>query len=401
MPLKKIVIDTENFAILAVKLVAMALKKLVKFIVLIHISYLLLTSCQPQTQEQAAPLPTQEEERLAKQISYMNEVIEDYPNVADYYFRRAVLNLEAKKENLAQRDIDQAIALDSNKAEYYFVKAKTHEIKEEYDKALTSVKKAEEKGFVQIEADMLMGKMYYHAKDFSKAMTYLGKVQEILPNLAEVHYYRGLTYFQTQDTTNAVSYLNKAIELKKDYKEAYRALIDLYNNYGAYKIALRYTSEAIRNCEKDAYFYYAHGRALWNLKSIDSAMVLYSQAFDLDATIWQAGYQLGLYCVNKKNYVKAEQYLSKVLVQKPDIEQGHYLLAAIYEYHLKQLTDALRHYQRAQLMDKENEQIAADIRRVVRKIEYEEYKKSPQYMLDLLRKQKEEQLQQLQKRDSL
>jgi tetratricopeptide (TPR) repeat protein len=108
-----------------------------------------------------------------------------------------------------------------------------------------------------------------------------------------------------------------------------------------------------------------------------------------------------LYYVNKKNYLKAEQYLSKVLAQKPDIEQGHYLLAAIYEYHLKQLTDALRHYQRAQLMDKENEQIAADIRRVVRKIEYEEYKKSPQYMLDLLRKQKEEQLQQLQRKDSL
>jgi tetratricopeptide (TPR) repeat protein len=400
LPLRKIIVYKENFANLAGKLVSMTLQKLIKDLILIHISCLFLASCQTQMQEQAAPLPAQEE-ILAKQISYMNEVIEDYPNVADYYFRRAVLNLEAKKENLAQKDIDQAIALDSNKAEYYFIKAKIHEIRQEYPNALSSIKKAEEMGFTQLEADLLVGKMYYHAKDFAKAMSYLAKVQEILPNSAEIYYYRGLTYFQIQDTANAVSYLKKAIEFKRDYKESYRALIDLYNGYGAYKMALRYTSEAIKNCGRDAYFYYAHGRALWHLKSIDSAMVFYQQAFDLDAMIWQAGYQLGLYYVNKKNYLKAEQYLSKVLAQKPDIEQGHYLLAAIYEYHLKQLTDALRHYQRAQLMDKENEQIAADIRRVVRKIEYEEYKKSPQYMLDLLRKQKEEQLQQLQRKDSL
>jgi tetratricopeptide (TPR) repeat protein len=364
--------------------------------------FALSLSCQQQIQERTAPLPAQEEEALAKKISYMNDVIEDYPNVAEYYFRRAVLNLEAKKENLAQRDIEQAISLDSTKSEYYFIKAKIHEIRDEYKASLEAIQKAESKGFSQIEADMLMGKMCYYVKDYAKAASYLGKVQEVLPNLSEMRYYRGLTYFQTQDTANAVIYLNQAIDLKKDYKEAYRALIDLYNNYGAYKTAIRYSQRAIQNCEKDASFFYAYGKSLWGLRSYDSSMVLYNQAFELDSTIWQAGYQLGLYCVNKKNYVAAEKYLSKVLVQKPDIEKGHYLLAAIYEFHLKRLTDALRHYQRASAMDRENTQIQLDIQRVVKKIEYEEYKKSPQYMLDLLKRQKEAQLQQeLQKADSL
>jgi tetratricopeptide (TPR) repeat protein len=375
-------------------------------IILLKIKVLILSialfSCQQQIQEQTAPLPEPQEIILAKQISYMNEVIEEYPNVATYYFRRAVLNLEAKKENLAQKDIDQAIALDSSKAEYYFIKAKVHEIRNEYKESLLSAQKAENKGFTQIEANILIGKMYYYSKDYSKAGIYLDKAKEVLPNMPEISYYRGLTYFQTQDTANAISFLNKAINLKKDYKEAYRALIDMYNNYGAYKTALNYATQAINNCGKEAYFYYAHGRSLWGLKDYDSSMVLYNQAFEIDSTLWQAGYQLGIYCVNKKNYIKAEKYLSKVLIQKPDIEQGQYLLAAIYEYHLKQLTDALRHYQRAALLDRENEQIAMDIRRVVKKIEYEEFKKSPQYMLDLLQKQRQTQFQQdLQKKDSL
>ncbi len=361
-----------------------------------------MMACQQQIQEKTAPLPEPSAIALTKKISYMNDVINDYPDVADYYFRRAVLNLEARKENLAQKDINQAILLDSTKAEYYFIKAQIHEIKEEYKDALVAGLKAESKGFKEIDADMLMGKMSYYAKDYKKAAFYLDKVQEVLPNLAETKYYRGITYFQTKDTAHAIEYLNQAIILKKDYKEAYKALTDLYNNYGAYKIALRYTQKAIENCGKDASFYFAYGRSLWALRSYDSAIVRYGQAFDMDSTIWQAGYQLATYCISKQNYVGAERYLTKVLVEKPDIERGHYLLAAIYEYHLKKPNDALKHYQSAALLDKQNPQIQMDIRRTIKKIEYEEYKKSPEYMLDFMKRQKEAQLQkEIQKSDSL
>lgn len=369
---------------------------------------LLFTACQQQIQEKTAPVLGLSEETLTKKISYMNSVIEDYPAVADYYFRRAVLNLEARKENLAQKDINQALLLDSTKASYYFVKAKIHEIRGEYKASLLAAQQAESKGFKEIDADMLMGKMSYYAKDYRNAGLYLDKVQEVLPELPEMRYFRGLTYFQTQDTANAIAYLNKAIELKKEYREAYRALVDLYSNYGAHKTAIRYSKAAIKNCEKvgsqrdDASFYFSFGRSLWALRSYDSAIVLYSQAFELDSTIWQAGYQVAMYCINKKNYEKAEKYLTKVVLQKSDIENGDYLLAAIYEYHLKRLIDALKHYQRAANLDRQNLQIQADIRRIVKKIEYEEYRKSPQYMLDLLQKQKGTQLQQaVQKKDSL
>jgi tetratricopeptide (TPR) repeat protein len=363
---------------------------------------LLVMACQQQIQEKTAPLPEPNAIALTKKISYMNDVINDYPDVADYYFRRAVLNLEAKKENLAQKDINQAILLDSTKAEYYFIEAQIHEIREEYKEALVAGLKAESKGFKEIDADMLMGKMSYYAKDYKKAAFYLDKVQEVLPNLAETKYYRGVTYFQTKDTAHAIEYLNQAIILKKDYKEAYKALTDLYNNYGAYKIALRYTQKAIENCGKDASFYFSYGRSLWALRSYDSAVVRYGQAFELDPTMWQAGYQLATYCISKQNYVDAEKYLTKVLVEKPDIERGHYLLAAIYEYHLTRLDDALKHYQSAALVDKQNPQIQMDIRRTTKKIEYEEYRKSPEYMLDFMKRQKEAQLQtEMQKKDSL
>lgn len=379
------------------------------FILFFHCALLpFLVACQQQIQEKTAPLLAQDEEALAKKIGYMNDVIEDYPNIADYYFRRAVLNLEARKENLAQKDINQALLLDSARAEFYFIKAKIHEIRGEYKESLAAAQSAERRGFREIDADMLIGKMSYHVNDYHKAGLYLDRVRKVLPDLAEMCYYRGLTYFQTRDTANSVVHLNKAIELKKDYGEAYRALIDLYNNYGAYKTAIGYTRKAIKNCgqagskKDEAAFYFSYGRSLWALQSYDSAIVLYSQAFELDSTIWQAGYQVAMYCINKKNYEKAEKYLTKVLVQKTDIENGHYLLAAIYEYHLKRMIDALKHYQRAANLDRQSPQIQMDIRRVVKKIEYEEYRKSPQYTLDILQKEKGIQLQQrIQKKDSL
>lgn len=363
---------------------------------------LLLFACEEQVQEQTAPLPTQTNDALAKKINYMNNVISENPNVADYYFRRATLNLEASKENLAQKDIDQALYLDSSKAEYYFIKAKIHEIRREYDSSLYAGKRAEDMGYKEIDADMLMGKMNFYAKNNLKANDYFKKVEEALPNLPALWYYKGINFFQLKDTAQSVASLQQALRLKDDYCEVYQALIDIYNNYGAYKVALKYARTATTHCPQQASFFFSVGRSLWAMRSYDSAIVLYAKAFDMDSTIWQAGYQVATYCISKQNYVTAEKYLSKTLRQKPNIERGHYLLAAIYEYHLKRLNEALRNYQRASLADRENLVIQGDIRRVVKKIEFEEYRKSPQYMLDLMKRQQESQLQQqIQKKDSL
>jgi tetratricopeptide (TPR) repeat protein len=361
-----------------------------------------LWSCEEQVQEQTAPLPNQTNDALAKKITYMNNVISENPNVAEYYFRRAALNLEANKENLAQKDIDQALVLDSSKAEYYFIKAKIHEIRREYDSSLYAGKKAEQMGYKEIDADMLMGKMNFYAKNYPKANEYFKKVEEALPNLPQLWYYKGINFFQLKDTAQSISSLRQALRLKQDYCEVYQALVDIYNNYGAYKIALQYARIATAQCPQQASFYFALGRSMWAMRSYDSAIVLYSRAFDMDSTIWQAGYQVATYCISKQNYVTAEKYLVKALRQKPNIERGHYLLGAIYEYHLKKMNEALRSYQRASLADRENIQIQTDIRRVVKKIEYEEYKKSPQFTLDLLKRQQEAQLQQqIPKKDSL
>jgi tetratricopeptide (TPR) repeat protein len=362
----------------------------------------MLVGCEEQVQEQNAPLPTLNSDALAKKISYMNNIISQNPSVADYYFRRAALNLEAKKENLAQKDIDQALFLDSSKAEYYYIKAKIHEIRKEYDSSFYAGKKAEAMGYKEIDADMLMGKMSYYAKNYSKANEYFQKVEQALPNLPELWYYKGINFFQMKDTAQSVASLKQAIHLKQDYCEVYQALIDIYNNYGDYRVALTYARVAVRYCPQQASFFFALGRSMWATQRYDSSIVLYAKAFDMDSTLWQAGYQVAIYSINKQNYINAEKYLSKVVRQRPNIERGHYILGAIYEYHLIRLGDALRSYQRASLADRENQQVQMDIRRVVKKIEYEEYKKSPQYTLDIMKRQQETQLQQqIQKKDSL
>jgi len=337
--------------------------------------------------DEVVPIPQNSSEDIQKKVEFLGEVIEDYPEKPEYYYRRAVLYLHLNKERLAKTDIENALKLDSLAGKYHFIHAQILDIMGESEQALKSANRAQSQKARDIELDMLLGKLYFENQKPQKSVLHLQKIEKIFPKRPEVHYYKGKSYFALEDTSHAVHSFVTATVLRPDYPEAYEALGKLFNEYRKPHTALRYINKGIQNCKRKAPLYFMAGHTNRKLSRYNKAMECFKNAVKSDSTFWQASLYLSNYFLRRESFGAGKKYLEIALSVNPDIKNGYLRLGWLYEKYVKNYKTALTHYQKAQTKDAENEGIQKAIDRVNRKIADEEYKKSPEYQekLRLLR----------------
>lgn len=345
--------------------------------------------------EKLPPLDNPKTTDINQQITFMSAIIDENPNVATYYYRRSLLFYENNQLVPAQQDIDKALSLDKNNGNFFFVKALILAQSKQLLQALSAALMAETKGLRKVDLFLLLSRLYYETSQPIQAVLYLRKVKEILPNNAEVYYYQGLISYDVADTLNTVRYMEKALSFKTDYLEAYTYLVRLYLKYEKPTVALRYLQKAMQDATmaKNAGLNKLYGDVLVKLdRKEDKFEVIswYEKAVALDSTQWEAAYTVAQYYLSKKNYPTAANYLEKALKTRKNIEGGYYLLAAVYEYHIKDFTKAKGAYQIAQQLQPLNTEIQSDIARMERRIAYEEYKKTPEYQRELAKRKQGE-----------
>jgi len=345
--------------------------------------------------EKLPPLASPTAANTTQQITFMSSIIEENPQVAEYYYRRSLLFYENNQLVAAQQDIEKALSLDKNNGNFFFVKALILAQSKQPLQALSAALMAETKGLRKVDLFLLLSRLYYETSQPIQAVLYLRKVKEILPNNAEVYYYQGLISYDVADTLNTVRYMEKALSFKTDYLEAYTYLIKLYLKNAKPTVALRYLQKAMQDATmaKNAGLNKMYGDVLQQLdRKEEKAEIIawYEKAVALDSTQWEAAYAVAQYYLSKKNYPTAANYLEKALKTRKNIEGGYYLLAAVYEYHIKNFAQAKNAYQIAQQLQPLNTNIQADIARMERRIAYEEYKKTPEYQRELAKRKQEE-----------
>jgi tetratricopeptide (TPR) repeat protein len=342
------------------------------------------------------PLPDATNNNTDKKIAYLSKLIQDNQANAEVFYQRATLNLSIGKENLALIDIDRALALKNNEPTYYWVRALALDQKADFAGALAAARKAEnmnlDKGIQPAPNTFkLMGKWHYLQKDTAAARRYLAAAQQAFPDHAEVYYYLGLLSKDAGDSVRTVSNLRTAIGLQPNYPQAYTALIDFYKKRGSRRWATAVAAEAVEQCPNQPQLMETYADLLMLGEEREAAaMKWYQQAADLQPDNWRLHYIVGMYHYRERHYNEAEKYLKNALAVKPDLEKALYSLGTIYEYQRKSLPDALAQYERAAQITPYDTTVTYSVRRVKKKIAYEEYKKSPQYILDQMRKRKEE-----------
>ena len=354
-------------------------------------------ACTPTEDDQPMPpLPNSTNNDTDKKIAYLSKIIQDNQANADVFYQRALLNLSIGKENLALFDIDRALALKNNEPNYYWVRALALDQKADFAGALSAARKAEvlnlERGIQPSPNTFkLMGKWYYLQKDTAAARRYLASAQQSFPDHAEVYYYLGLLSKDVNDSVRTVSHLRTAIDLQPNYPEAYTALIDFYRKRGSRRAATAVAAEAVEQCPNQPRLMENYADLLMLSEDRESAaMRWYQQAADLLPENWRLNYIVGMYHYRERHYNQAEKYLKNALAVKPDLEKALYGLGTIYEYQRKNLPEALAQYERAAQIAPYDTTVTYSVRRVKKKIAYEAYKQSPQYILDQMRKRKEE-----------
>jgi tetratricopeptide (TPR) repeat protein len=353
--------------------------------------------CMPKEDNQPMPpLPDATNNNTDKKIAYLSKLIQDNQANAEVFYQRATLNLSIGKENLALIDIDRALALKNNEPTYYWVRALALDQKADFAGALAAARKAEnmnlDKGIQPAPNTFkLMGKWHYLQKDTAAARRYLAAAQQAFPDHAEVYYYLGLLSKDAGDSVRTVSNLRTAIGLQPNYPQAYTALIDFYKKRGSRRWATAVAAEAVEQCPNQPQLMETYADLLMLGEEREAAaMKWYQQAADLQPDNWRLHYIVGMYHYRERHYNEAEKYLKNALAVKPDLEKALYSLGTIYEYQRKSLPDALAQYERAAQITPYDTTVTYSVRRVKKKIAYEEYKKSPQYILDQMRKRKEE-----------
>jgi tetratricopeptide (TPR) repeat protein len=355
--------------------------------------FLLLAACKQVdlSSDKIPPLLNNSQKTTAQQIALLNEIIAEDPEVAAYYYRRAVLYVEAKNYIKAFQDINQTLKLRGDKSNYFFLQALVLEALKNYPEALKSAEIAEKKGLKQVDLYMLLAKLYYQNKQPIKAVAYLNKVKQLLPQKPEIYYYQGLISYDVEDTLRTVQCMQEALKIAPAYTDAYKYLFRLRQKLQQPYRALEVLKTAMEQpaLRQDAELNEMYGDILLELKEKATAMNWYEKAIALDTTKWKAAYTLGKFHLEEKHYQLGVNYLLKASKTNPKIEDADYLLGLVYEYHLKDFVKAKQAYEKAVALQPTNAEKAELVKKMERKIAYEEYRKSPQYIIDLIKKRQD------------
>lgn len=371
-------------------------KHLIDYI-FIGLLVLLNWRCLPVSEKESMPpLPNESNTDVEKKINYLSKIIQNNQANAEVFYQRAALNLSIGKENLALADIDRALTLKSDQAEYYYLKALALDQKGDFANALAAARKAQlleqQEGILPSPTSFqFIGKLYYLQKDTAQARRYLVAAQQAFPDHAEIYYYLGLLGKDAGDSARAVGFLKKAIELQPNYPEVYLSLIDFYKKRGNKRQAIAAAAQAVESCPNQPKLMEIYADLLITNQEREAlAIQWYRRAADMWTDNWRLHYIVGMYYYRKQVYREAEKYLKTALANKPNLEKALYSLGMIYEYQQHNLPEALAQYEKAAQITPYDTTVTYSVRRVKRKIAYEEYKKSPQYFLDQMRKRKQE-----------
>lgn len=346
------------------------------YLFLLATMYLFACDYKPQVSASLVPLPNNSAQEKQEKINFLTDIIKKNPENSSFYFRRAKLHWELKKENLALLDLREAIRFDSSKAQYFFLEAQIFDFQGKYPEALKAAERAEKHDFQEAELTYLLGKLYYLNQKNKKSISYLQKASALYPEMPEVYHYQGLNYVVLRDSLAADSLLRKSISLKTCYPASYKALVQMYNNFGKSRRAMHYAQQAITNCKGNGELHYLYGETFNRMLWRGSAVEQFALAFRYDSTIWQASEQLYRHNFENKNYPQAAFFLKKTLKVNPDFPNGFGALGYLQEVFLKNNQEALEAYKNAVKKEKDNIAAKEGIERIEKRLAWEAYTKT-------------------------
>ena len=148
-------------------------------------------------------------------IRYVDEAIKKYPDVAEFYYLKGIINNERGKYIKALDDFTQAIDLHSsgNAYKYYLGRGVSHMNLMEYDLALTDLTTSIEQNDTVASAYHSRAMVNYEIKDYAEAVEDFLKALKYSEGNSALYFNLGMSYYRLNEKEKACPYFHKSCTL--------------------------------------------------------------------------------------------------------------------------------------------------------------------------------------------
>ena len=245
---------------------------------------------------------------------------------AEEYLRKGDL---AKSEQLTQL----AVGVNPRFREGLFLMGKIHGVKKEWSLSEEAFKKVIELDLPGSDEEgvIALATVYVDSKRPEKAIAVLQELVERNPNHLLGYYYLGRVYSELDRMEDAIRSYEKAVSINPSFSSALKAIALIYEYQGKKEEAIESLLRVLE-IEIDNNSVRNHlGQLYLEKNDIDSALnqfeiVARDQPKDTTARL-----RIGLIYLQKQNYKKADEILSSLVKEAPDLHRVRYYSGVVKE----------------------------------------------------------------------
>lgn len=318
------------------------LKQLPTKYVLVIIVSSLIGSCTQSEQHQIPELPDFDPSYYDYGLTVVNEIIDEEPDNAEAYYRRAELLLKQNKSNNALASIRKALELNDKDPLYHLTSAKVHLQKGQNREAFNDAKAALRFGGASVELYEILAQASLNSNYYTDALLYSDSALALAPKNPYNYLMKGKALASRKDTASAETQLLKSLEFGAAKADVYEALVDMYMNTQSYQKARMYMDKNLASQQGNISdrLLFQQAQILQRVGNTDSASAIFYQIkdsgkidqFSLSKELMQLYYQ-------KNWYDSADYYANQMLSSRPNDKEALITQARIY--------DNRRNYQQA------------------------------------------------------
>jgi tetratricopeptide (TPR) repeat protein len=332
---------------------------------------LVLFACgQEVNREEIHELPTFNAAYYQEVLGVLNEEVENYPEYADAYFKKAEVLEKLNNPENAIINYRKAIKLDSTNAAYYKSLARIFATQDKLKRAEENALKAVQLGDQSADLHQLFTLIYEKNGEYSLAMNHANKAIKSSPGNSDYITSKGRLYLQQHDTLRAKEFLLDNQHKLKRQKDVYQVFADIYLFERKYPEALAYI---------DSSLLVAAGSELpLLLKKADilqkagqnvAAKKMLNSYLKEDSVNFAVTYKLAEVHYNSYGYDSALYYLNKALLLEDKNKKAFLLMGRVYD-RKRMYYSARDQFQNALLIDTSYQEAKQAMDALNRKLAY-------------------------------
>lgn len=258
-------------------------------------------------------VPKFDKEFLNKAIDHLDNSIEDYPENADNYYKKALVLIELGSYGSALLQAKKAHSLNKNDPEYLYLLANLYSINNKSDEALETALQAVKLGASKPRLYSLIAEIYLEKGSAEIALQNIEKAITLNPSQNDYTFIKGKILLEKGDTVAAETNFLQTPKGGFVHKEAFLNLTNIYIAQGKYAKASETIEKLLVSSPDDIDVLLQKAVVLTKLEQPDSAKEIYGQIMNRDSTNVAALNALANYHYTKNRFDSANYYATKSL----------------------------------------------------------------------------------------